>query len=174
MSDAMRKIFGMVLAVILAASTLGLTACSSSSEGVRVDSLAPNFKLNDINDQSVSLSSFKGKSVLINFWAVSCSACVEEMPYLQAIHNDWSSKGDTVLLMVNVGEDKDTVKNFIQSNKYSFPVLLDSRLEIAEKYNVQYTPTSIFVNKEGNIKLIIIGAFKDKAAIEKQLASLLN
>lgn len=57
--------------MILAAGVLGLTACSGRSEGLKMDSPAPSFKLNDLAGQSVSLSNFKGKSVFINFWGTT-------------------------------------------------------------------------------------------------------
>ena len=77
-----------------------------------------------------------------------------------------------VLLTINIGEDPATVKNFIQTNKYTFPVLLDSQYEVAGKYNVQYIPTSFFIDKDGKIKTDMIGPFKNKAAIEKEMAEL--
>ena len=174
LNKAMNKVIGIIWVFILAVGVITLAGCSGSSQSLYIDSPAPDFKLNDVNWQPVSLSSFQGKTVLINFWATTCPPCVEEMPYLQAIHNNESAKGNLVLLMIDAGEDKTTVKNFIQSNKYTFPVLIDSQYEVAGKYNIQYTPTTILIDKQGKIKFNIVGAFKDQAAIEKQLAGFLN
>jgi peroxiredoxin len=178
LTKTMNKVMVIILAVVLAAGVLTLAGCSGSSNSnngkLNIDSPAPDFKLTDINGQSVSLSSYQGKNVLINFWAISCAPCVEEMPYLQAIHNDTSAKGNLVILMINAGEDQTTVKSFIQTNKYTFPVLIDKQLDVAEKYYIQYTPTTVLIDKQGLIKFNIVGAFKNQAAIEKQLAGYLN
>ena len=161
----------LVAAIILIAGVLALSACSAGKgQHLRIDDPAPDFKLQDLNGNTVTLSNFRGKAVFLNFWAISCPPCVAEMPHLQAFYNEWSSN-NIVMLLINLQEDAATVKNFVQSHSYTFPVLLDSQHEVARKYAIQYTPTSFFIDKEGRIKLSIIGAFKDKAAIEKQLAA---
>lgn len=170
----MKKISGIFLVFILTLGALTLVACSSSSSSLKMGDTAPDFKLPDLNGQSVSLGSFKGKTVLLNFWATTCNPCVNEMPYFQAMHEEMSANSNFVLLMIDVGEDAATVKKFIQGNKYTFTVLLDNQYEVAGKYNVQYTPTSVLIGKEGKVEFSIIGAFKDKAAIEKQISSYLN
>jgi peroxiredoxin len=170
----MRRFIGIILALILATGVLTLVACSSgTSAQIVIDSPAPDFRLKNLEGQTVSLSSFLGKPVFLNFWATTCGPCIEEMPYLQQIQNDWASKG-LVFLSINIGEDTDRVKHFIQSYQYTFPVLLDSQYEVAGKYNVRYTPTSIFIDTEGKIKTDIIGAFKNKASVEKEIASLIH
>lgn len=160
-------------ALMLIAGVAFLSACSGgSSQVLTIDSPAPDFKLKDLHGQTVSLGSFQGKTVLINFWSTTCPPCVDEMPNFQALFNDWASRKDVALLAIDVGEDPATVKDFIQTNNYTFPVLLDSQYDIAGKYNIKYTPTSLFISPEGKIKMSVIGAFKNKAAIEANLASL--
>ena len=167
---AANKATKILLTLLLINGVLALGACSTvNSQPLRIDAPAPDFKLKDLSGNTVSLSSFKGQSVFLNFWATTCASCVAEMPHFQSLYDDWSSKG-VVMLLINMGEDNATVQNFVQSNQYTFQVLLDSQLETAAKYSLQFTPTSFFIDQEGKIKLRIIGAFKDKAAIEKQLA----
>jgi peroxiredoxin len=170
----MSRFIRIALALILTSGILTLGACSGgTSAQMAIDSPAPDFKLSNLEGQTVSLSSFLGKPVFINFWTTTCGPCVQEMPYLQQIQNDWASKG-LIVLSINLGEDTDRVENFIRSHNYTFPVLLDSRYEVAGKYNVRYTPTSIFIDTEGKIKADIIGAFKNKASIEKEIESLIH
>jgi thiol-disulfide isomerase/thioredoxin len=109
---------------------------------------------------------------VINFWATTCGPCVNEMPVLEEFSNSLSGT-EVVFLSINIGEDISTVKDFIQSNHYTFPVLLDSQYEVAGKYNVRYIPNSYFIDKEGLVKVNLVGPFKNKLAIEKQLASFL-
>lgn len=168
------KIIALILVLILMVGVSSLLACSDGSNTqVTIDSPAPDFKLKDLDGKSVSLSSFLGKSVLLNFWATTCPPCLSEMPYLQEVNKDWQDKG-LVMLAVNNGEDTERVMSFIQGQQYTFPVLLDSQYEVAGKYNVRYLPTSVFISKEGKIKTVIIGAFKNKAALEKEIVNLLQ
>lgn len=168
---ATNKIFRIALAGILTAGILTLAACSGSSGPPKMDSPAPDFTLKDLDGKSLTLSSFKGKTVFINFWDTTFDAAVNQMPYLQALYNDWSKQGNVVLLTIDIEEDAATVKAFMQSHNYTFPVLLDSKQEVAEKYSIQYIPTSLLIDKNGKLQLNIVGPFKDKDAIERQVAS---
>jgi peroxiredoxin len=171
----MKSLLRISLALALISGIILLTACAGGNGQVlTINSPAPDFQLKDLDGQSVSLGSFLGKTVLINFWATTCPPCVGEMPHLQDLYNSWVKRNDVVLLTINGGETFETVKKFIQTNQYTFPVLLDSRYEVAAKYNVKYIPNSFFIDKKGNIKISVIGPFKNKAAIEAELASFEN
>jgi peroxiredoxin len=170
----MKKAIGIILVLVLTIGLLGLTACSGSRDGLKIDQTAPDFKLNNLDGQSVSLNSFKGKAVFVNFWSSTSSSSVNEMPAFQELYKSWSARSDIVLLTIDIGEDKTTVKDFIQKNNYTFPVLLDTQYEVAGKYGIQYAPTSILIGKDGKVQLNTIGGFKDVAAIEKQLANFLS
>jgi thiol-disulfide isomerase/thioredoxin len=119
--------------------------------------VALNFKLKDLNGKEVSLSDFKGKKVLLNFWASWCGPCISEMPDIQKLYNE-TKDSDLVILAVNLGEDKDTVKSFIDINKYNFTVLLDLDQNTSRQYNITAIPTSFFIDKEGNIVSTVKGA----------------
>lgn len=118
---------------------------------------AIDFKLKDLNDKEVSLNDFKGKKVLLNFWATWCPPCRAEMPDIEKLYQE-NKDSDLVVLAVNLGEDKQTVKSFIDKNKYNFTILLDSNEDIATKYNIVSIPTSFFIDKEGNIVSKKVGA----------------
>jgi peroxiredoxin len=163
------------LLVLLVGATLALVACSSgvSGQDLALGSQAPDFRLKDLSGQSVSLSSLRGDVVILNYWQVNCQPCQDEMPHLQAIYDAWKGRGVT-LLALNAGEDTSAVKDFIESGNYTFPVLIDTNLKIAEKYNILYTPTTFILDKEGKLRYKIIGAFEDQTAIEKQFTGLLD
>ncbi|MBB6624160.1 TlpA family protein disulfide reductase [Clostridium gasigenes] len=118
---------------------------------------AIDFKLKDLNGKYVSLNDFKGKNVLLNFWATWCPPCKAEMPDIEKLYQE-NKNSDLVILAVNLGEDKQTVKSFIEKNKYNFDILLDSDQDVAVKYNIVSIPTSFFIDKEGNIVSKKIGA----------------
>ena len=132
---------------------------------------APDFQLNTLDGQSVSLSDLKGKPVLLNFWATWCGPCRIEMPFLQQIYDEWRGRG-LVLLAINIGENPSQIAEFMQSQGLSFPVLLDSDGEIAQKYNIQYIPSTFFIDKDGIIQDMKVGAFQSKAEIESILSKL--
>ena len=117
---------------------------------------AQNFKLEDLNGKKVSLSDFKGKKVFLNFWASWCPPCKGEMPDIEKLQIE-TKDTDLVILAVNMGEDSTTAKSFMEKNKYSFTVLLDSDQSIAAKYNISAIPTSFFIDKKGNIVYSIQG-----------------
>lgn len=122
---------------------------------------AIDFKLKDLNGKSVSLSDFKGKKVLLNFWATWCPPCRAEMPDIEKLYLE-NKDSDLVILAVNLGEDTQTVKSFIDKNKYNFNILLDSDQAVAIKYNIVSIPTSFFIDKEGNIVSKKVGAMSIK------------
>lgn len=118
---------------------------------------AMDFKLKDLNGKEVSLSDYKGKKVFLNFWATWCPPCKAEMPEMEMLYQE-TKNSDLVILAVNLDEEKDTVQKFINSNKYNFPVLLDTGNIVASQYEVVSIPTSFFIDKEGNIVDKHIGA----------------
>lgn len=91
---------------------------------------------------------------------------MENMPYLQEIHDEWSGKG-LMLLTINVGEGSSTVKEFMQNYNLSLPVLLATAGAVFQRHNVIGIPTTFFIDKDSIIQEKIIGAFSSKAEIEK-------
>lgn len=111
---------------------------------------APDFKLKDLSGKELSLSDLKGKKVFLNFWATWCPPCKQEMPEIQKLYEE-TKDSDLVIITVDIGEPLGEVKSFIDKNKYSFKVLLDSNQSVATKYNITAIPTSYFIDEEGNI-----------------------
>ena len=143
------------------------------AQGPEVGKLAPDFKLQSLDGQTVSLGDFRGKSVLLNFWASWCGPCRLEMPFIQQIHEEWSEKG-LVVLTVNLQEDPDRVKEFVESFGLFFPVLLATNQEITLAYNIRGIPATFFIDKNGIIQDIKIGAFSSGAEIERRLGKIIS
>ncbi len=179
----MNKMPKAILPIILALVLL-LAGCSAGSEppdetsptapveGSQVATLAPDFQLQNLDGQDISLSDLQGKPVLINFWATWCRPCVFEMPYLQQIYEEWSGRG-LVLLTINIGESPPRIKEFLEAYNLSLPVLLDTKKNVARKYNITGIPTTFFIDKDGIIQERIVGAFPSKGAIEKHLSQII-
>ncbi|MCM0648373.1 TlpA family protein disulfide reductase [Clostridium swellfunianum] len=117
-------------------------------EAVKIKSV--DFTLPDLDGKAVALSDFKGKKVMLNFFATWCRPCLEEMPDMEKLYQE-TKNSDLVILAVNLGEDAETVKDFMKKNNYNFPVLLDLKGTAADKYSVSAIPTTYFLDKDGNI-----------------------
>lgn len=117
---------------------------------------AIDFKLKDLNGKELSLSDLKGKKVFLNFWATWCPPCKAEMPEIEKLYQE-TKDSDLVIVAVEIGEPLDTVKPFIDKNKYNFKVLLDPDQSVASKYGIASIPTSYFIDVDGNIVSKIVG-----------------
>jgi len=172
------KVMLVIILVLALTSGLVMTGCSPRSaqgvetQGTKVGNLAPSFQLQNVDGQTVSLSNLRQKPVLINFWATWCGYCIDEMPYIQEIYEEWSDKG-LVVLGINMGENSSTVAAFMQNYNLSFIVLLDTKQDVAQRYNITGIPATFFIDKDGIIQATKIGAFRDKAEIETSLSKII-
>lgn len=112
---------------------------------------APNFTLKDINGNSVSLSSFKGKVILLNFWATWCPPCRAEIPSMNKL-NDILKKKGLVILAVSTDRAVVDVKDFLKKTPVNFTVLVDYNLNVSRSlYKVFMMPTTFLIDKRGVI-----------------------
>lgn len=112
---------------------------------------APDFTLKDINGNQVSLSSFKGKVVLLNFWATWCPPCKAEMPSMNRLQQLLKNKG-FVILAVSTDRAVVDVKDFLKKNPVNFTVLADYNLNVSRSlYKVFMMPTTFLIDKRGII-----------------------
>jgi cytochrome c biogenesis protein CcmG/thiol:disulfide interchange protein DsbE len=132
---------------------------------------APDFTLPDINDNKLSLSKFKGKIVILNFWATWCPPCKKEIPELNKIYAEYKDKG---IEIIGITLDKpEKVKEFMEKQNIDYPVVIGSR-EISKDYgNIVSIPTLFIIDKQGRIYKKNIG-FKGGDALEKDLKELLK
>lgn len=118
--------------------------------------LAPNFLLTDLNGNAIRLHDFRGKVVLLNFWATWCPSCRFEMPSMEALHAEMSSQG-LAILAVAIREDEEEVRAFYQEHGLSFPALLDQNAEAFDLYESWSLPTTFLINKGGYIVGKVVG-----------------
>lgn len=154
----MNKIPKIILLLVLALVILA-TGCTET--GAAVGDRAPDFQLQDLEGNEVSLSSLRGNPILLNFWATWCPPCRLEMPFIQEVYQEWTDKG-LVILAIDMGESTATVREFMQNNNYTIPVLLDTRRVVSQKYNVTAIPTTFFIDRNGVIQDKLIGPFPSK------------
>jgi peroxiredoxin len=148
---------------------LATTGCATVAApgAAAVGRPAPDFTLADLDGNQVSLSDFRGKTVFINFWATWCPPCREEMPAIEALYQQYEDK-DVVVLGVDILETEGEVRQFVEEGGYSWTFVMDTTGEVTNSYQVVAIPTSFFIDKEGIIRAVSVGAMT-KGAMEARL-----
>ena len=113
-------------------------------------------KLLHLEGNDVSISDFQGKKVFLNFWATWCPSCKVEMPEMERVWKENSE--EVVVVAVDIGESRNTVKSYIEEGGYTFKVLLDEDKIIAQKFGITAIPTSILLDENGNLIYGVRGA----------------
>lgn len=150
------------------AMTALLCACFSGPQ----QSL-PDLPFTQLDGSKHQLSELKGKVTLINFWATSCSTCVKEMPQLMATHQKYKTQGLETLAIAMEYDPPAYVMQFAQTRQLPFRVAMDHTGELAQAFGpVQLTPTTLVVNKKGEIVKRYVGE-PDFEALHALLAKLL-
>ncbi len=114
---------------------------------------APGFTLKSMSGENIKLGEQVGNVVMINFWASWCGPCRQEMPLLNDLHNKYEPLGFTVL-GVNVEENSSQAVDFISDTPVDFPILFDSANEVSKAYQVIAMPTTVLVDRDGNVRYI--------------------
>ncbi|KPJ93319.1 MAG: redoxin [Gammaproteobacteria bacterium SG8_11] len=114
---------------------------------------APDFTLKSLKGSNLKLSEFRGDVVVINFWASWCGPCRQEMPALNDLYLKHRDQGLT-LLGVNVEKNASKAANMIRDLRVVYPVLFDSNGEVSKLYKVEDMPSTVFVDRDGNIRYL--------------------
>ena len=118
---------------------------------------APNFTLEDLSGKRVSLKQFRGRVVLLNFWATWCIPCREEMPAMEKLHRELKDDG-LEIVAVNFKESNQQVRKFLDELGLTFTALLDKDGEVSEEYGVWSLPLSYFIDRRGEFVGKAIGS----------------
>jgi peroxiredoxin len=141
--------------------------------GLKPGSIAPDFSLKTLEGEQVALKEYRGKKVILNFWATWCPPCREEMPEMQKFYQDYKKK-DVEILAVNLeySETKpEKIRDFVKEFGLAFPIPLDEKNTIGKQYRAVSIPTSFFIDKKGIIKKMHIGPM-DYEFMEEEIKNL--
>ena len=142
---------------------------SGSTHGPRAGDVAPDFTLENLDGQPVTLSEWRGRPVLVNFWAPWCKPCELEMPAIQAAYEAHQEHG-FVVLAVAVDDSAENVRRFFVKHDLTFEPLMDDG-SVSHVYQVLGLPTSVFVGSDGTISAVHIGPLTE-VKIAEYLSSL--
>lgn len=151
--------------VVARGETAGLT------EGPLAGYLAPDFTLAGVDGEEVTLADYRGRPVVLNFWATWCFPCRAEIPHLQAASVKYN--GRAVIVGVNQGEDGATIAPFTRELGMSYPLLLDGDSRVNRLYSVNALPTTIFIGADGVVKQVFLGILT-QAVLEDQIEALIR
>ncbi len=149
-------------------------AVTGAESALLSSEVAPDFMAQTLDGETVRLSDFKGKVVLINFWATWCPPCVRETPRLVRVAEMYRDQG-LVVLGVNTTyqDDPARVRQFVSEQKIGYPVLLDADGAIGAKYPARLMPTTYLLDREGKIVHTKVGEV-DEATLMEQVRSVLE
>lgn len=169
--------------IVVFSTTTGNTDIADSTQNSGASDLppapiaghpVPDFTLQNVDGETVSLSDFHGQPVIINFWATWCGPCRVEMPEFQEAFTEHQQDG-LIILGVNLTErdSVEAVPGFLDEFGLTFPVVLDADGDVAEAYNVFGQPASVFVNKDGTVHELFYGPV-NKTFIDERVEQLLE
>jgi thiol-disulfide isomerase/thioredoxin len=140
--------------------------CTRPSSGpqtaLEVDKAAPKFTLPDLKGTEYSLDQYRGKVVLLDFWATWCSPCRMTMPLLEKLQNEFH--GNLALLAINLQETEDVVRDYVRTQNVNSHVLLDEEGSVAQAYGADSIPMQVLIDRNGTVRFVQLGFSPGMAA----------
>lgn len=136
--------------------------------------LAPDFTLQTLDGETMTLSEQQGKAVLVNVWASWCGPCRAEMPAMERIYQEYKDDGFTILAVNATNQDSlPNAQAFVDEYQLTFPILLDQDGAVGEMYRVTGLPSSFFVRPDGTIQEVVFGGPMAEALLRTRVETLL-
>jgi thiol-disulfide isomerase/thioredoxin len=151
----MKKAVLILVLLLLAVAIGGCARGPSGEESPEVGQAAPNFKLADLSGREVSLDQFRGKIVMLDFWATWCGPCRLTMPVLENLQKEYPQV--LTLLAINLAEPRDLVRSYVQRQNISSMVLLDQDGRVGEAYRSESIPMQVLIDQKGVIRRVTVG-----------------
>ncbi|MEK4884787.1 TlpA disulfide reductase family protein [Bacillus sp. FSL W8-0223] len=144
---------------IVSPKTVMSNSFVSGKIGTNKGEVAPDFELRSISGNKVKLSDFRGKTVILNFWATWCPPCRAEIPEIQKFYEDKKNNNVEILAvnLTNSESSLNAVKEFVKDKGMTFTIVLDKKGETSNLYSIITIPTSYIIDKNGNIRDKYVG-----------------
>ncbi|MBY6051611.1 TlpA disulfide reductase family protein [Cytobacillus firmus] len=141
--------------------------------GLEKGSLAPDFELADMEGNPVKLSDYRGKAVLLNFWASWCPPCRAEMPHMEKLYKKYKDKKFDILAvnLTNTEKNNGDAEKFVKELGLTFKIPMDVKGTVGADYNIMAYPTSYFIDSDGVIREKVLGALNEEY-MEKEIKKL--
>ncbi|MDK7664784.1 TlpA disulfide reductase family protein [Cytobacillus oceanisediminis] len=141
--------------------------------GLEKGNLAPDFELTDMEGNPVKLSDYRGKAVLLNFWASWCPPCRAEMPHMEKLYNKYKDENFDILAvnLTNTEKNSGDAEKFVKELRLTFTIPMDVKGEAGSDYNIMAYPTSYFIDSDGVIREKVLGALNEEY-MEKEIKKL--
>ncbi|UOE54036.1 TlpA disulfide reductase family protein [Cytobacillus oceanisediminis] len=141
--------------------------------GLEKGNLAPDFELSDMEGNPVKLSDYRGKAVLLNFWASWCPPCRAEMPHMEKLYNKYKDENFDILAvnLTNTEKNSSDAEKFVKELGLTFTIPMDVKGEAGSDYNIMAYPTSYFIDSDGVIREKVLGALNEEY-MEKEIKKL--
>ncbi|MBG9445224.1 MULTISPECIES: TlpA disulfide reductase family protein [Bacillaceae] len=141
--------------------------------GLEKGSLAPDFELTDMEGNPVKLSDYRGKAVLLNFWASWCPPCRAEMPHMEKLYKKYKDKKFDILAvnLTNTEKNNGDAEKFVKELGLTFKIPMDVKGTVGADYNIMAYPTSYFIDSDGVIREKVLGALNEEY-MEKEIKKL--
>jgi thiol-disulfide isomerase/thioredoxin len=150
-----------------------LLAANPSTNAAEAGQMPPPCAAVDNKGATVNFDAYKGKVLLIDFWATWCPPCKKSMPFLNNLRNQHLKEGFEILA-INVDENSEDAKNFLKENPVDYTMAYDPNGDCPQKFAVKAMPSSYLVDKAGKIRLVHLGfRDEDEAKIQNQVSDLL-
>ncbi len=136
-----------------------------TDEGLAIGETAPNFELTTLDGKTVKLSDYKGKKVILNFWATWCPPCRAEMPDMQKYYEEQAQEDNVEILAVNlttIDKGLDKINSFVEEFNLTFPIPMDTEGEIGDVYQAVTIPTSYIIDTEGRVQQKVVGPMNEE------------
>ena len=164
-----------VLWTILSRVPSAVGAPLSSSPSPREGFLAPDFTLDSLDGNKVTLSELHGKIVLVNIWATWCLPCRAETPALEKSYEQYKDSGVVILGVDLTNQDSvSDVTAFVREFELTYPILLDRDGSVGNLYQIKGLPSTFFINREGIIRTVAVGGPMSETFIRSKIEALLK
>ncbi len=141
----------------------GVTPQPLTGDAPEIGKPAPDFPLQTLQGETVTLSQYRGKPVLLVFWVIYCEGCIQEIPYLQEFYDKYGN--EVVLLAVHVGDARPQIEKLLSTRRITYPILIDADERVCITYR-HGAPTTFAIDKEGIIRAIKDEVFLNTGEVE--------